>query len=539
MFFGPDIRDILWIARRTWDLGGGGGAVTISGQPISERLQDATSAQLTSVTQQHLGDNQVPPAGGGAVLTAGVTALTNAIGNTDRLRETGIDQQPAVGIQSGAASFAQEVLTTSTTTVLLAAANANLVVTTSTGFKVGGVLNFEPGTANYEGAVITAIPDATHVTVAFGVGGAKFAHNQPYTVQTFLLNQERDFAGELQTAGGTGAAIAAEYEDNSGGPIHPTTGLPTGLRLDSDRNIQGKAVVSAAITATLVGDTNLVFTANPWVAGLLPGHSIILSVTAAGAPIETVVVSKDNTAQTGATLAARTVKLAYPVTNAASAFAMFDAYGLLGVFTGITGATVMGVEDSAVYVYDSAAPDPKRPLYPMQGTQGVLKINSSLDGVNNRFAGSGQNGDGNNGSVLQAVASYIARGDGNWDRLRTPVVFKTAAVTGAGSTALWTPAAGKKFRLLRYMVIVTDQATLAAGATLTIDLLDAAGTLAQTHSVFVPNVGLTGGAPLYVSPWVDLGNGILSATANNVLNVNLSAALTAGICRILVCGTEE
>lgn len=123
---------------------------------------------------------------------------------------------------------------------------------------------------------------------------------------------------------------------------------------------------------------------------------------------------------------------------------------------------------------------------------------------------------------------------------RTPGTFKTLAATASGSTALWTPTTGKKFRLQRYKIVVTSNASLAAGAVLTIDLLDAAGALGQTHSVWVPTVAVTTGAPpLYDSGWVDLGNGQFSALANNVLNVNLSAALVTGVCRVIACGTEE
>ena len=38
---------------------------------------------------------------------------------------------------------------------------------------------------------------------------------------------------------------------------------------------------------------------------------------------------------------------------------------------------------------------------------------------------------------------------------------------------------------------------------------------------------------------IDLGNGYLSTAANNVLQVNLSAALSAGKVRVTAVGTEE
>ncbi|SRR5216683_598162 len=121
----------------------------------------------------------------------------------------------------------------------------------------------------------------------------------------------------------------------------------------------------------------------------------------------------------------------------------------------------------------------------------------------------------------------------------TPNVFNTVATAAAGNTALWTPAAGKKFRLMRYMVSVTDNATQAVLGTLTVSLNDAGAAIGQAHDVFVPAVGLVNTGSLYGSPWIDLGNGILSAAINQALNVNLSAALTAGTARVLCCGREE
>ena len=126
----------------------------------------------------------------------------------------------------------------------------------------------------------------------------------------------------------------------------------------------------------------------------------------------------------------------------------------------------------------------------------------------------------------------------SWDRQRTPAIFKTVQATATGSTALWTPTAGKKFRLMKYCIMVTGNATLAAGAVLTVSLLDAAGQIGQQIDTFIPTATFSV-AEDYISPWIDLGNGILSGAANNVLNVNLSAALTAGNVRVIACGTEE
>src|SRR6266705_2931596 len=111
----------------------------------------------------------------------------------------------------------------------------------------------------------------------------------------------------------------------------------------------------------------------------------------------------------------------------------------------------------------------------------------------------------------------------------SPTIFKTAQATAAGSTVLWTPTTGKRFQLLRYLIVITDNATQAAPGTLTVKLLDAAADIAQNHDTFVPTVGLLNSGALYTSGWIDLGSlGIVSAAINQVLNINLSAALTGG-----------
>jgi hypothetical protein len=122
----------------------------------------------------------------------------------------------------------------------------------------------------------------------------------------------------------------------------------------------------------------------------------------------------------------------------------------------------------------------------------------------------------------------------------TGLPFHQGTASASGSTVLWTPQAGKRFRLMRYMITVPSNCAAAAQADLVIALLDGAGAFGQIHVVSIPSAAvLTAAPPLYVSPWVDLGNGVISAAANNVLNINLSFALTAGQVNVIVAGTEE
>ncbi len=145
------------------------------------------------------------------------------------------------------------------------------------------------------------------------------------------------------------------------------------------------------------------------------------------------------------------------------------------------------------------------------------------------------------GGHVQTVVGGVTDGAGTYATARIPNVFKTAVATAAGNTAAWTPTSGKKFRLLRYQIELTANVSLTAGAVITISFQDATTAMPIAHDVYVPTTAVTTTAgDAYNSGWIDLGGlGILSATANNVLNVNLGSALATGNCRVNVAGTEE
>jgi hypothetical protein len=159
-----------------------------------------------------------------------------------------------------------------------------------------------------------------------------------------------------------------------------------------------------------------------------------------------------------------------------------------------------------------------------------------FDGSNIQFLRTAGAGDGVNSAI--AAAQYVYNGT-NTDRRRTPTTFKTATATASGDTALWTPTSGKKFRLMRFILQITADAATSGGADIDIILRDATTGLAAALTVFVPAAaGTTFGATV-TTGWIDWGNGYLSTAANNVLNINLSAALTSGKVRAIAVGTEE
>ena len=147
---------------------------------------------------------------------------------------------------------------------------------------------------------------------------------------------------------------------------------------------------------------------------------------------------------------------------------------------------------------------------------------------------------GTGGILGVGVSAFTSNSGSSSVLLRTPNIFKDkSTVTASGDTAVWTPTTGKKFRVMRFMIAVQGLSTTSAGGAVAITLRDATTAILHTFNINVPATALTGAALLYESNWIDLGNGYLSAVANNVLNVNLGTAFTAGGVDVFVIGCEE
>jgi hypothetical protein len=190
-------------------------------------------------------------------------------------------------------------------------------------------------------------------------------------------------------------------------------------------------------------------------------------------------------------------------------------------------------------------------LHTLSDTSDIIGTTTGLLGVLNkgllwngstwaRQLGGLDNADAQATSATANKTVTLSRGavfnGATFDRQRTTNIFKSATATAAGNTAIWTPTAGKKFRLMRVTMKLTNSATLATAGNLLAQLFDgAAGVIGIANNWFV---GASGNAQ-HQSYNFDLGNGYLSSAANNVLNANLSAALTAGLLSITVAGTEE
>jgi hypothetical protein len=127
---------------------------------------------------------------------------------------------------------------------------------------------------------------------------------------------------------------------------------------------------------------------------------------------------------------------------------------------------------------------------------------------------------GNTTTNQDGAFSSVFNGS-QWDRQRTPHVFKSFSGTVITSeTTIWTPTSGKKFRLMGFVItqgVATGNITLKDNT-------------AGTTILVIPATPT--GQPL---PFA-MGNGILSAAANNVLTATGTSTETISG---FVYGTEE
>lgn len=144
-------------------------------------------------------------------------------------------------------------------------------------------------------------------------------------------------------------------------------------------------------------------------------------------------------------------------------------------------------------------------------------------------------GNAYHGGLFSGTTDAVRR---NFNKARTPTVFRTVSATALGSTAIWTPGAGNKVRLLKYCIQLTADASLAVAGHLIATFLDAAVATNLTHEWFVPAAALA--ANNYEPINIDLGFfGMFSTAANNVLNISLGTALATGSLRVTTFGVED
>lgn len=147
-------------------------------------------------------------------------------------------------------------------------------------------------------------------------------------------------------------------------------------------------------------------------------------------------------------------------------------------------------------------------------------------------------GPGSSLPVVSYAMGFRGTAAGYWDRIRVPSIVKSGIFSAGGNNALWTPTTGLKFRLMRYKLNVSTLASHATGTDIVFQFNDGNTNSGIVEACYVPATS----SPVFGSwstGWVDLGNGYLSSTVNNVLNLNLNTPFVNGQVRVVCCGMEE
>ena len=216
------------------------------------------------------------------------------------------------------------------------------------------------------------------------------------------------------------------------------------------------------------------------------------------------------------------------VDNGDAVTAYFDEFGRQHVVS--EGGVAAGATDSGNPVKVAGKHNTTAPTL-TDGQRGDLQLDSRgatrvalMSGDVGSFIKASTTGDGA-GSTLLSMGQWVYNGTAlatGWERLRTPVTFKSFSGTVITSeTTIWTPAAGKKFRLMGFLItqgVATGAVTLKDNT-------------AGTTILVIPQhtIGVALASP-------KMGNGILSAAANNVLTATgVSTETISGY----VFGTEE
>lgn len=143
----------------------------------------------------------------------------------------------------------------------------------------------------------------------------------------------------------------------------------------------------------------------------------------------------------------------------------------------------------------------------------------SKNGTNGTAAQSPGEGQSNSAGLVTNAQTMIFNGT-TWDRERGPNVFKSlqsVAVVAGAAVTVWTPAAGKKFRVMGFVLSLSVSGSVI--------LKDSSTEILRLQTAAAIGVA---------SP--PMGNGILSTVANNVLQVDVGAS---GNVSGFVFGTEE
>lgn len=141
--------------------------------------------------------------------------------------------------------------------------------------------------------------------------------------------------------------------------------------------------------------------------------------------------------------------------------------------------------------------------------------------------------------VLSSSLSVLRGSGGSLGAEYAADVFKSSDVAAAGTTAIWTPAAGSRFRLLGWEMWADAASAAAAAGSVAVFFYDGATPMFEAFTLWLPAAS----APVFgqrpqAGP-VHYLTGFPSAAAGNALGLNLGAAFTAGFMHVNAWGVEE
>lgn len=212
--------------------------------------------------------------------------------------------------------------------------------------------------------------------------------------------------------------------------------------------------------------------------------------------------------------------------------AMLTVYG--GVAPAVGSVTLLGGSASNVSIGKVPYPVPAfATAIGMSDNANNLSLLNSLAKV----------GDGGSGNLALGVGLVGFNGT-NLTRMRSADITRYANANASGDTVVWTPTSGKRFRLLGFMIKLSENASQAVAGNMTIQLRDATSATIAQFRPFVPQTAGTTMGDGWSTGFIELGNtggglGFQSGNANRALNVNLSAALATGYCDVVAVGTED
>jgi hypothetical protein len=130
---------------------------------------------------------------------------------------------------------------------------------------------------------------------------------------------------------------------------------------------------------------------------------------------------------------------------------------------------------------------------------------------------------------------------GNYEIVRTPKIFRASGCAAGNSGAfIWTPAQGKRFRLMGAVISIGAGAVTSANPTIVV-LYD--NVAATPNQLFTVTINAAAVAYTFTQPYVAYfqlpANGYLSLAANNSLILNVVQVMTTGNIDCTAWGTEE